>query len=182
MKSKILCMSLLLQAIVCTAFAQSLQVTGTLKGNVPADLRLYIMPAERIWDKPDSISVVNGSIQTETSLSSIQVYKVVGVTQQRQIILPLSLKETAGKASLNLTFAADGNLMVDKANAETSALMAFNDLYVSRAKQMWMAGKTMSDTDLRNLIMGYTASADSLVNVYQYPTSFFLPSTSAWHD
>ena len=170
MKSKILCMSLLLQAIVCTAFAQSLQVTGTLKGNVPADLRLYIMPAKRIWDKPDSISVVNGSIQTETSLSSIQVYKVVGVTQQRQIILPLSLKETAGKASLNLTFAADGNLMVDKANAETSALMAFNDLYVSRAKQMWMAGKTMSDTDLRNLIMGYTASADSLVNVY-HPSS-----------
>ena len=48
MKSKILCMSLLLQAIVCTAFAQSLQVTGTLKGNVPADLRLYIMPTERI--------------------------------------------------------------------------------------------------------------------------------------
>lgn len=63
MKSKILCMSLLLQAIVCTAFAQSLQVTGTLKGNVPADLRLYIMPAERIWDKPDSVSVVNGSIR-----------------------------------------------------------------------------------------------------------------------
>lgn len=128
------------------------------------------MPAERIWDKPDSISVVNGSIQTETSPSSIQVYKVVGVTQQRQIILPLSLKETAGKASLNLTFAADGNLTVDKANAETSALMAFNDLYVGRAKQMWMAGKTMSDTDLRNLIMGYTASADSLVNVY-HPSS-----------
>lgn len=170
MKSKILCMSFLLQAIVCTAFAQALQVTGTLKGNVPADLRLYIMPAERIWDKLDSISVVNGSIQTETSLSSIQVYKVVGVTQQRQIILPLSLKETAGKASLNLTFAADGNLTVDKANAETSALMAFNDLYVGRAKQMWMAGKTMSDTDLRNLIMGYTASADSLVNVY-HPSS-----------
>lgn len=170
MKSKILCMSLLLQAIVSTAFAQSLQVTGTLKGNVPADLRFYIMPAERIWDKPDSISVVNGSIQTETSLSSIQVYKVVGVTQQRQIILPLSLKENAGKASLNLTFAADGNLTVDKANAETSALMAFNDLYVGRAKQMWMAGKTMSDTDLRNLIMGYTASADSLVNVY-HPSS-----------
>lgn len=170
MKSKILCMSLLLQAIVCTAFAQSLQVTGTLKGNVPADLRLYIMPAERICDKPDSISVVNGSIQTETSLSSIQVYKVVGVTQQRQIILPLSLKENAGKASLNLTFAADGNLTVDKANVETSALMAFNDLYVGRAKQMWMAGKTMSDTDLRNLIMGYTASADSLVNVY-HPSS-----------
>ena len=170
MKSKILCMSLLLQAIVCTAFAQSLQVTGTLKGNVPADLRLYIMPAERIWDNPDSVSVVNGSIQTETSPSSIQVYKVVGVTQQRQIILPLSLKENAGKASLNLTFAADGNLTVDKANAETSALMAFNDLYVGRAKQMWMAGKTMSDTDLRNLIMGYTASADSLVNVY-HPSS-----------
>ena len=128
------------------------------------------MPAERIWDKPDSVSVENGTIQTETSPSSIQVYKVVGVTQQRQIILPLSLKETAGKATLNLTFAADGNLTVDKANAETSALMAFNDLYVGRAKQMWMAGKTMSDTDLRNLIMGYTASADSLVNVY-HPSS-----------
>lgn len=28
----------------------------------------------------------------------------------------------------------------------------------------------MSDTDLRNLIMGYTASADSLVNVY-HPSS-----------
>ncbi len=141
---------------------------------MPADLRLYIMPAERIWDKPDSISVVNGSIQTETSPSSIQVYKVVGVTQQRQMILLLSLKETAGKASLNLTFAADGNLTVDKANAETSALMAFNDLYVGRAKQMWMAGKTMSDTDLRNLIMGYTASADSLVNVYHPSSSIDL--------
>lgn len=82
------------------------------------------MPAERIWDKPDSVSVENGTIQTETSPSSIMVYKVVGVTQQRQIILPLSLKETAGKATLNLTFAADGNLMVDKANVETSALMA----------------------------------------------------------
>lgn len=82
------------------------------------------MPAERIWDRPDSVSVENGAIQTETSPSSIQVYKVVGVTQQRQIILPLSLKETAGKATLNLTFAADGNLMVDKANAEISALIA----------------------------------------------------------
>lgn len=82
------------------------------------------MPAERIWDKPDSVSVENGAIQTETSPSSIQVYKVVGVTQQRQIILPLSLKENAGKATLNLTFAADGNLMVDKANAEISALIA----------------------------------------------------------
>ena len=170
MKSKILYMSLLLQAFVCTAFAQSLQVTGTLKGNVPADLRLYIMPAERICDKPDSISVENGTIQTATSPSSIQVYKVVGVTQQRQIILPLSLKETAGKATLNLTFAADGNLTVDKANAETSALMAFNDLYVGRAKQMWMAGKTMSDKNLRNLVMSYTASADSIVNVY-HPSS-----------
>ncbi len=97
---------------------------GTLKGNVPTDLRLYIMPADRIWDKLDSVSVENGTIHTETSPSSIQVYKVVGVTQQRQIILPLSLKETAGKATLNLTFAADGNLMVDKVNVETSALMA----------------------------------------------------------
>ena len=108
-------------------------------------------------------------LPSEFGISQI-LYKVVGVTQQRQIILPLSLKETAGKASLNLTFAAGGNLTVDKANAETSALMAFNDLYVGRAKQMWMAGKTMSDTDLRNLIMGYTASADSLVNVY-HPSS-----------
>lgn len=166
MKSKILCMTLLLQAMVCSAFAQSLQVTGTLKGDVPADLRLYIMPAEAIWDKPNTVSLTNGKIQASTAPSSIKVYKVVGITQQRQIIMPLSLKEAAGKATLNLLFAKDGNLTVDRPDAETSALMAFNDLYASRAKQMWMKGKTMANQDLRKLLTGYTASADSLINIY----------------
>ena len=174
MKSKILCMTLLLQAMVCSAFAQSLQVTGTLKGDVPADLRLYIMPAEAIWDKPNTVSLTNGKIQASTAPSSIKVYKVVGITQQRQIIMPLSLKEAAGKATLNLLFAKDGNLSVDRPDAETSALMAFNDLYASRAKQMWMKGKTMANQDLRKLLTGYTASADSLINIYHPASSVTL--------
>lgn len=174
MKSKILCMTLLLQAMVCSAFAQSLQVTGTLKGDVPADLRLYIMPAEAIWDKPNTVSLTNGKIQASTAPSSIKVYKVVGITQQRQIIMPLSLKEAAGKATLNLLFAKDGNLTVDRPDAETSALMAFNDLYASRAKQMWMKGKTMANLDLRKLLTGYTASADSLINIYRPASSVTL--------
>ena len=174
MKSKILCMTLLLQAMVCSAFAQSLQVTGTLKGDVPADLRLYIMPAEAIWDKPNTVSLTNGKIQASTAPSSIKVYKVVGITQQRQIIMPLSLKEAAGKATLNLLFAKDGNLTVDRPDAETSALMAFNDLYASRAKQMWMKGKTMENQDLRKLLTGYTASADSLINIYHPASSVTL--------
>ena len=174
MKSKILCMTLLLQAMVCSAFAQSLQVTGTLKGDVPADLRLYIMPAEAIWDKPNTVSLTNGKIQASTAPSSIKVYKVVGITQQRQIIMPLSLKEAAGKATLNLLFAKDGNLTVDRPDAETSALMAFNDLYASRAKQMWMKGKTMANQDLRKLLTGYTASADSLINIYHPASSVTL--------
>ena len=174
MKRKILCMTLLLQAMVCSAFAQSLQVTGTLKGDVPADLRLYIMPAEAIWDKPNTVSLTNGKIQASTAPSSIKVYKVVGITQQRQIIMPLSLKEAAGKATLNLLFAKDGNLTVDRPDAETSALMAFNDLYASRAKQMWMKGKTMANQDLRKLLTGYTASADSLINIYHPASSVTL--------
>ena len=167
-------MTLLLQAMVCSAFAQSLQVTGTLKGDVPADLRLYIMPAEAIWDKPNTVSLTNGKIQASTAPSSIKVYKVVGITQQRQIIMPLSLKEAAGKATLNLLFAKDGNLTVDRPDAETSALMAFNDLYASRAKQMWMKGKTMANQDLRKLLTGYTASADSLINIYHPASSVTL--------
>lgn len=179
MKSKILCLCWLMQAVVCTALAQSVQVAGTLKGNVPDDLRLYIMPAERLWDKPDSVAVVNGKLRAETSLSSLQVYKVIGVYQQRQIIIPLSLKVTEGKAMLNLSFVADGNLQVDNPSAETSALMAFNALYVSRAKQMWMDGKTMADKDLHDLVLGYTVSADSLIKVY-HPSSSVAQYLRLW--
>ena len=179
MKSKILSLCLLLQAVVCSALAQSLQVAGTLKGNVPADLRLFIMPAERLWDNPDTINVINGKLQAATSQSSLQVYKVVGITQQRQLIIPLSLKVKDGKSVLNLSFAADGNMAVDKPNAETSALMAFNDVYVSRAKQMWMQGKTMPDNALRQLVSGYTVSADSLVNAY-HPSASVAQYVRLW--
>ena len=43
MKSKILYMSLLLQAIVCTAFAQSLQVTGVCHKSMAHPLLCYLL-------------------------------------------------------------------------------------------------------------------------------------------
>ncbi len=144
--------------------AQSLQVTGKLNGEaLPTDMRLFIAPVERVWDGPDSVSVNGGSLTATTAASSYHIYRLMGVSRQRQIIVPLALTAHGDKAELNVTIKKDGSLAIVKPTADTQALTAFNDLYASRSRQMWTEGKELPAAALKALLTGYTASADSLI-------------------
>lgn len=150
-----------------TIFAQSLKITGTLQGEVPADLKLYVMPVANEWNKADSMSLVGRKLQAETQLSPYHIYKLVGVANRRQVIVPFHLDTKTGTANVALDVDHDGDLSIVRADADTKALMAFNQLNAQRNKQMWMEGKEMEATKLKALLTGYVASADSLVKVYQ---------------
>ena len=156
---------------VSSTFAQELQVTGSVKGEMPTGMRLYVMPAERLWDNPDSIAFGNGKLRVATSESSCHVYKLVGATSQRQIIKPFGMKVKDGKAELNIAFTADGDVEIANADADTKALAAFNVIYTDKAKQIWMDGKTMTDEALRKLVLGYMPMSDSIVKVYRPSTA-----------
>lgn len=156
---------------VSSTFAQELQVTGSVKGEMPTGMRLYVMPAERLWDNPDSIAFGNGKLQVATSESSCHVYKLVGATSQRQIIKPFGMKVKDGKAELDIAFTADGDVEIANADADTKALAAYNAIYTDKAKQIWMDGKTMTDEALRKLVLGYMPMSDSIVKVYRPSTA-----------
>ncbi len=160
-----------LMLCVSSTFAQNLNVTGSVRGNMPAGMRLYVTPAERLWDNPDSVVFADGKLQVATGESSCQVYKLVGATSQRQIIKPFSMKAKDGKAALDITFTADGDVEIINADADTKALAAFNVIYTDRAKQIWMDGKSMTDEALQKLVTGYIPAADSIVKVYRTSTS-----------
>ena len=156
---------------VGSLFAQSLKLTGTLQGNVPAELKLYVMPVGEAWKKPDSMTLVGNVFHAETTSSPYQLYKLVGVASQRQLIVPFHVvADKEGKAKVSLLLTDKGNLDILEADADTKALVVFNDLSTARNKQMWMEGKEMEATKLKALLTGYVASADSLVKVYQPST------------
>lgn len=146
--------------------AQVLTVTGKVKGEMPIGMRLYVMPAERLWDNPDSVTFANGKLQVTTTVSSCQVYKLVGATSQRQIIKPFGLKVKDGKATLDITFTPDGDVDIANADTDTRALTSFNELYTNRAKQIWMEGKNLQDEALQKLVLGYVPAADSISKRY----------------
>lgn len=163
---------LLMMGAILTAvgslFAQSLKLTGTLQGNVPAEFKLYVMPVGGAWVKPDSVTLEGRVLHAETMSSPYQLYKLVGVANQRQLIIPFHVVANKdGKAKLSLSLTDKGDLAILEADADTKALVAFNDLSTARNKQMWMEGKTMEADRLRSLLTGYLTSADSLVNVYR---------------
>lgn len=154
--------------VVGSLFAQSLKLTGTLQGNVPAEFKLYVMPVGEAWVKPDSVTLEGRVLHAETMSSPYQLYKLVGVANQRQLIIPFHVVANKdGKAKLSLSLTDKGDLAILEADADTKALVAFNDLSTARNKQMWMEGKTMEADRLRSLLTGYLTSADSLVNVYR---------------
>lgn len=141
--------------------AQDLEVAGTYTGEVPAGLRLHVFPAENMSVKPDSMLLNGGKLSARTTPSGINIYKLVGATRQRQIIIPFYMKD--GAAKLSLSFSDKGEVRIVNADADTRALVAFNDLYASRAKAMWMEGKEMETARLKDLVVGFSAVADSIV-------------------
>lgn len=150
--------------------AQSVKIAGTLRGSVPADLKLYVMPVGVSSLQPDSVSVNGQKIMANTSVSPYNIYKVVAVANRRQNIVPVHLTVKKDAANLLMTIDAEGNIDFNKADADTKALVAFNDLSVVCSKQLWMDGKTMQAEALKSLVLGYPAIADSLVRAYRPST------------
>ena len=64
--------------------AQSVKIAGTLRGSVPADLKLYVMPVGVSSLQPDSVSVNGQKILANTPVSPYNIYKVVAVANRRQ--------------------------------------------------------------------------------------------------
>ncbi len=151
-------------ALVSAATAQTLKIAGTLQGNVPADLRLYIMPVDEAWANPDSVAVSGKAFAVETRLSPYNIYKIVGVFNRSQTIIPFHATANAGE--LQLAFDDEGKIDIRSNDADTRALVGFNRISVDRNKRMWMEGKTMTDESLKALVLGYTALADSMINVH----------------
>ena len=154
-------------AFACSAMAQTLKIAGSLHGNVPADMKLYVMPVADAMSSPDSIAVVGGKLSCATKVSQYGIYKLVGVLNRRQLIVPFHAACKAGAdARLDISLTEDGNIELVGADADTKSLVAFNDLTTERNKRMWMEGKTMAADSLKALVLGYPASADSMINVY----------------
>lgn len=154
-------------AFVCSAMAQTLKIAGTLRGSVPADMKLYVMPVADAMSSPDSIAVVGGKFTVETKVSQYGIYKLVVVLDRSQLIVPFHVAYKAGVAvRLCISLGEDGNIEFVGADADTKSLVAFNDLNTQRNKRMWMEGKAMAAEQLKALVLGYTASADSIISVY----------------
>lgn len=161
-------MTIALMAVaIGSAGAQSLHITGTLKGNLPADLKLFIMPVNEAWVSPDSLSVNGQTFKVETKQSPCRIYKLVGAANRRQVIVPFHLAAKGGAATLSVAFDANGSISFESADADTKALVAFNDISAERNKGMWMHGKEMEAAKLKKLVLGGDASADSLIKVYR---------------
>ena len=68
--------------------AQSVKIAGTLRGSVPADLKLYVMPVGVSSLQPDSVSVNAHKNLANTTVSPYNIYNVVAVENRRQKIMP----------------------------------------------------------------------------------------------
>lgn len=142
--------------------AQDLTLTGTLQGTMAEGQRLFIIPVDNTPKlRLDTIHVSGNSLSGHVSTSPYGIYRIFNVYNRTQALLPLAL--TAKDGSLSLTLASDsGKVSVVSPNADSRALMAFNDCYGAKAKQIWMDGKTMTDDQLRAFVCGYQTTADSL--------------------
>lgn len=146
------------------ATAQTINVAGTLKGSAPADLRLCLLPVEKNYARPDSIAVEGGQIKASAQMSAYGIYHLVGISRQRQVIVPVYMAANKdGKATLNVTLTDEGRVDVADADASTRALTAFNNLYMERSRSVWMDGKTMEAEALKRLVTGYPSAADSII-------------------
>ena len=163
MKKKIFSACLIALLTAMPASAQTINISGTAKGFIAEGLKAFVMAADRMWERPDSVALTGGRVEAATAASAINIYKLIVVNGQRQLIMPFCLNAKDGKARLNLSFRSDGGVDISNANADTKALVAFNSIYTERAKALWMKGKDMADSDLRTLATGFGSVADSLV-------------------
>lgn len=167
-------------AFLGAATAQTLKIAGTLQGNVPADMKLYVMPVGEAMVSPDSISVSGNSFKAETTVSPYGIYKLVGVLNRRQLIVPFHVVYKAGAvARLTLALADGNNIAFRGADADTKSLVAFNDVSTECNKRMWMEGKSMATESLKALVLGYKASADSIIKV-NHPTAMTSQYLRLW--
>lgn len=149
-------------ALVGAAMAQTLRITGTLQGRAPADMKLYVMPVVGGgWTNPDSVTVRGNAFAVETRLSPYNIYKLVGVSNRRQIILPFHATATA--SSMQLVVDDEGKIDIHSDDADTKALIGFNRICIDQNKSMWMEGKTMAAESLKSLLLDYPALADSMI-------------------
>lgn len=168
-------------AFIGVATAQALKITGTLQGSVPGDMRLYVMPVGgETLPQPDTVTINGSNFKAETTVSPYGIYKLVGVLNRRQLIVPFHAVYKAGTvARLTIALTKDGNIEFRGANADTKALVAFNDVNIECNKRMWMDGKSMTAESLKSLVLGYTAKADSIKRVY-HPSAVTSQYLSLW--
>lgn len=153
----------LLLVLVLRAEAQRLAVEATLKGKAPEGLQLYLMSVAEVGqNRIDTFRVEGNKARVTTAVSPYAVYKLVGVAGQTQMIRPLSFPAGKGKAKMTVTF-KDKQMNVEGVNADSKALMAFDDHYTAAAKKLWMDGRSMAADSVRTIIGSYLQVADDII-------------------
>lgn len=143
-----------------TAAAQEVSISGKLKGDVPAGMRIFLSPAGG-HGKADTIAYAKGRFTARCAEASpYGFYSLVSVCHQRQSVVTLRLDGTQKSLILRLdTLGAS----VYKPTTDNKALQVFNDGYTRLSKQFWMQGRDMTDSRLKDNVAAYERLADSIV-------------------
>lgn len=145
-----------------TAAGQQLAVAGTVTGNMPQDMTLFLMPVTDAGQAYDTIRVDGGRLGASVRKSPWNIYRVIGVTAATQTIIPVAIEPKEGKATLELAW-SDGRLVVAATDDDNVALNDFNEGYAKYAKQLWTEGKDMDNVALGQLVKAYLPMADSVM-------------------
>lgn len=146
----------------CVLPAQTVTVGGTVRGDMPQDLTLMLIPVTDDGQAFDTIKVADGRLSASVMRSPWDIYRIVGVTPTMQIILPTAIKAEGGSAKLSLEW-KDGQLAVASDDADSKALSAFNNGYGRNAKLLWTEGKSMDDAALLHLVSANMLLADTVL-------------------
>lgn len=142
--------------------AQQLAVGGTVTGSLPHDMTLMLMPTGSASQRSDTLKVSSGRLSAAVERSPWGIYRVIGVTPQQQIILPVAITSHDGSAELNLVW-NDGQLAAAGGGDDNTALAYFNARYSEHAKRLWTEGKNMDAATLGRFVRAYLTIADSAV-------------------
>ncbi len=146
--------------------AQTLHLSGTLRGEKGKDIQLYMLPMERASSEEVELSVCEGArFSGEVPVASDGFYRLYGTCSGIQWMAPLYLVEKEGTASLTLDFAEGGSPWVD-GSADNKALSAFNAVYYQRGRELWTHGREMTSEQMLAFLKGYQNAADSILSVY----------------
>lgn len=170
MTKKIIGMLLVWAGLQTPALSQELAINGTLTGTSPEGMRLFVMPVMDNGQIQSDTVVIDGSrFRASTSRSPYNIYKIVCLGKERQIVLPVYLPKK-GKTILKMSFSDEDPVLLRASNS-SKALLAFNSFYTEKTKKLWMDGKTMSEDALKVLVNGYLSAADSIIRKYKPASS-----------